>query len=145
MLKHEITFWYKPTYLNKSIVLLTNIANKIIANELNIKDDLFFDVVIVNNGQIKKINSKFRHINKVTDVISFALRDSNKSIKVNLLGEIYLAPDYIRNIAKSDFKKVFIFTYIHGVLHLLSYDHKNKEQEKKMFDLQDKILRKIKF
>ena len=145
MLKHEITFWYKPTYLNRSVVLLTNIANKIIANELNIKDDLFFDVIIVNNEQIKKINSKFRHINKVTDVISFALRDSNKSIKVNLLGEIYLAPDYICNIAKSDFKKVFIFTYIHGVLHLLSYDHKNKEQEKKMFDLQDKILRKIKF
>ncbi len=137
--------WYKPTYLNKSVVLLTNIANKIIVNELNIKDDLFFDVIIVSNEQIKKINSKFRHINKETDVISFALRDSNKSIKVNLLGEIYLAPDYIHNITKSNFKKEFILTYIHGVLHLLSYDHKNKKQQKKMFDLQDRILRQIKF
>lgn len=122
-----------------------DVVDKKISNELKIKDHLFFDVIIVDNKQMQKINNKFRHINKPTDVISFALRDADISIKVNLLGEIYLDPDYIHKITKNNFIKKFILTYIHGILHILLYDHGNKKEEKIMFHLQDKILKKIKF
>ena len=145
MLKHETTFWYKSKFITKDIITLMNITDETINKELKIKDSLFFDVIIIDNKQMQKINNKFRHINKPTDVISFALRDANKSIKVNLLGEIYLNPDYIHKINKNNFLKEFILTYIHGILHLLSYNHENKKEEKIMFDLQNKILNKIKF
>ena len=145
MLKHDSTFWYKSKLITKDVITLMNIADKKISNELKIKDYLYFDVIIVNNKQMQKINNKFRHINKPTDVISFALRDANISIKVNLLGEIYLDPDYIHRITKSNFIKEFILTYIHGILHLLSYNHESKKEKKIMFNLQNKILNKIKF
>lgn len=145
MLKHDTTFWYKSKLITKDVITLMNIADKKISNELKIKDYLYFDVIIVDNKQMQKINNKFRHINKPTDVISFALRDANISIKVNLLGEIYLDPDYIHRITKSNFIKEFILTYIHGILHLLSYNHESKKEEKIMLNLQNKILNKIKF
>lgn len=145
MLEHETTFWYKSKLTTKDVISLMNIADKTISKELKIKDCLFFDVIIIDNKQMQKINNKFRHINKPTDVISFALRDANISIKVDLLGEIYLSPDYIHKITNNNFIKEFILTYIHGILHLLSYNHENKKGEKIMFDLQNKILNKIKF
>ena len=145
MLRHELSFWYKPKYINKDINSIINNVNKSISKELKIKNNLFFDVIIVDNKQIRKINSKFRHVDKPTDVITFALRDAHKSIKVNLLGEIYLAIDYISTSAKGNFKKEFILAYIHGILHLLSYNHKSKQQRNIMFKLQKKILSKIKF
>lgn len=145
MLKHDTTFWYKSKLITKDIITLMDIVDKKISNELKIKDLLFFDVIIVDNKQIQKINNKFRRINKPTDVISFALRDADISIKVNLLGEIYLDPNYIHKIAKNNFIKEFILTYIHGILHLLSYNHENKKEEKIMFHLQNKILNMIKF
>lgn len=145
MLKHETTFWYKSKLITKDVISLMYIADKVISKELKIRDSLFFDVIIIDNKQMQKINNKFRHINKPTDVISFALRDANISIKVDLLGEIYLNPHYICKIANNDFVKEFILTYIHGILHLLSYNHENKKEEKIMFDLQNKILNKIKF
>lgn len=148
MLKHELSFWYKPkclNNLNKDVNLMMNVVNKTISKELNIRNDLFFDVVIVDNKQIRKINSKFRHIDRITDIITFALRDTHKSIKVNLLGEIYLAPDYIYSNVKDNFKNEFILTYIHGVLHLLSFDHNSKQQRNVMFKLQKIILSKVKF
>ena len=145
MLKHDNTFWYKSKLITKDVISLMNVVDKKISNELKIKDNLFFDVIIVDNKQMQKINNKFRHINKPTDVISFALRDADISIKVNLLGEIYLDPNYIHKITKNNFIKEFILTYIHGILHLLLYDHGNKKEENIMFHLQDKILKKIKF
>ena len=73
MLKHDTTFWYKSKLITKDVITLMNIADKKISNELKIKDYLYFDVIIVDNKQMQKINNKFRHINKPTDVISFAL------------------------------------------------------------------------
>ena len=119
MLKHETTFWYKSKLITKDVISLMYIADKVISKELKIRDSLFFDVIIIDNKQMQKINNKFRHINKPTDVISFALRDANISIKVDLLGEIYLNPYYIHKITNNNFVKEFILTYIHGILHLL--------------------------
>ena len=117
---------------------------KQVSKDLKIKESLYFDVIIVDSWQMQKINKQFRKIDKPTDVITFALRDAKYStINTPLLGEIFLAPDYIQKISKKSFNEEFILAFIHGILHLLGYDHNNKKREKVMFSLQAEILQKV--
>jgi len=115
---------------------------------LKIKD-AGISIAIVDNEIIKKINKKYRNKNKPTDVLSFSERDSMNFPKFakNFLGEIIISWEKTVEEAKEDketteetFKKLLT----HGILHLLGYDHeKNKLEEKKMLELQGKILKKI--
>lgn len=143
MLKYEITTWYKSKKITKSLISLMALSVKQVSKDLKIKESLYFDVIIVDNEQMQKINKQFRKIDKPTDVITFALRDAKYSINTPLLGEIFLAPDYIQKISKKPFNQEFILTFIHGILHLLGYDHDNKKKEKVMFSLQAEILQKV--
>lgn len=113
---------------------------------LNMCENVEFDVNIVSKTQIKKINKKYRKIDKVTDVISFANRDDD-SIFVPLLGEIFICLDIAKAQAKQyghSLQRELIFLFTHGLLHLLGYDHMNKKDEKEMFGLTDKIIKKAK-
>ena len=143
MLKYEITKWFNSKKITKSLISLMDLSVKQVSKDLKIKESLYFDVIIVNNQQMRNINKEFRKNDKPTDVISFALRDASVSINTPLLGEIYLAPDYIQKISKKSFDEEFTLTFIHGILHLLGYDHDNKEKEKVMFSLQEKILQEV--
>ena len=104
-----------------------------------------FNIIFVDNKTIKKINKEYRNIDKETDVISFALEDS-KDIEldgVRLLGDIYISVDKIESQAKQyghSKKREMAFLTIHGLLHLLGYDHQTKEEEKIMFKEQELIL-----
>ena len=144
MLKYEITTWYKSKKIKKSLISSMALSVKQVSKDLKIKESLYFDVIIVDSWQMQKINKQFRKIDKPTDVITFALRDAKYStINTPLLGEIFLAPDYIQKISKKSFNEEFILAFIHGILHLLGYDHNNKKREKVMFSLQAEILQKV--
>jgi len=105
-------------------------------------------VVLVEPLEIKKINRKYRGKNKITDVISF----SNKNIKdkkffsaENELGEIFLCPKELEKIAKttdSDLNSEIIKSFIHGLLHLLGYDHLKKNERLKMERKEKKYFQK---
>lgn len=113
-------------------------------NFQNINNSIF-NIIIVDEDTIKKINKEYRGKDCVTDVISFALEDDNSFIKTQfrVLGDIYIC----LNKAKSQsieydhsFFRELSFLTIHGLLHLLGYDHMKIEEEKIMFELQEKIL-----
>lgn len=105
----------------------------------------YFSIIFVDLEEIQKINKEYRGIDRVTDVISFALEDTPNKIDSNIrvLGDIYIcipkmieqAEDYGHSI-----KRELSFLTVHGLLHLLGYDHMNKEEEKIMFGLQELIL-----
>lgn len=108
-------------------------------------ENCLFNVILVDGVTIKNINKEYRNIDKETDVISFALEDDKSFIKTDyrILGDIYIC----LNKAKSQsiqyghsFIRELSFLTIHGLLHLLGYDHMNKEDEKIMFKLQEMIL-----
>ena len=107
--------------------------------------NVVFNVIIVDNDYIHKLNKEYRGIDRVTDVISFALED-NLDIKYDdfrLLGDIYISIDKARSQAIEyghSFLRELCFLSIHGLLHLLGYDHMEKEDEKVMFGLQEEIL-----
>ena len=116
------------------------------ALEVENVDNLEFNVIIINNEEIHKINKEYRGRDRPTDVISFALEDY-KDIKYEndyrVLGDIYISIDKVREQAKEyghSEKRELAFLAVHGLLHLLGYDHMEKEDEKVMFSKQELIL-----
>ena len=117
---------------------------------LEIRDDFDLSLIIVGKTKIRNINKNYRNIDRVTDVISFAEIDSDDydylCDEVNL-GDIFINVDKVYSQAKKyghSIKREFVFLFIHGLLHLLGYDHMEKEDEKIMFALQDKIIGDLK-
>lgn len=108
------------------------------------KIDASFSVIIVDNDKIHEINKQYRGIDRPTDVISFALEeDENYEVKERLLGDIYISIDKVYEQAKEynhSVKRELFFLVTHGFLHLLGYDHMEKDEEEEMFSLQEKIL-----
>ena len=104
-----------------------------------------FNIIIIDNEKIREINREYRNIDTETDVISFALEDAD-NIKIDdyrVLGDIYISIDKAKSQAEEyghSFKREICFLAVHGFLHLLGYDHMEKEDEVIMFSKQELIL-----
>lgn len=122
----------------------STIAKKVLLGENKKKEK--FSLAFVSKEEIRKLNKKFRRKNKPTDVLSFELKQAKEL--PNFLGEIVICPEVVKENAKKygvsaryEMKKIFI----HGILHLLGYDHeKSKRAEKEMEQKQENYLLKIK-
>ena len=112
-------------------------------------DDFALSLIFVDDEQIHVINKEYRQKDMPTDVISFALNDSEDPFEMeetNELGDIFINIDAITRQAKEyqhTFRRELCFLFTHGVLHLMGYDHMCEEDEKIMFSLQDEILKDI--
>ena len=125
------------------IALLNKVADYALNSE-NV-DNGVVNIIIVDNKRIKEINKEYRNIDRETDVISFALEDDDTFIElpIRVLGDIYISIDKVKSQASeyghSEVREICFLT-VHGILHLLGYDHMNKDDELVMFSKQDKIL-----
>lgn len=102
-----------------------------------------FSIIFVDDAQIRKINSTYRKIDRVTDVISFALCDDPDESFEEELGDIFI--DIFQALRQAEeyghsVEREIAFLAVHGYLHLCGYDHQTKPQEEEMFSLQEKIL-----
>ena len=107
-------------------------------------ENVEFNIIFVDINKIHEINKTYRGIDRPTDVISFALED-NMDIKLDhrLLGDIYICVEKAHEQAieyKHSYLRELSFLMIHGLLHLLGYDHMEPEEEKIMFSKQEDIL-----
>ena len=113
---------------------------------LGIEDDVEVSCVLVDDERIHEINREYRHIDRSTDVISFAMEDNDQFYVEGMprtLGDIFISVDHAKKQAEEyghSLRREICFLFTHGILHLLGYDHMTDEQEKEMFGLQDKIL-----
>ena len=106
---------------------------------------------IVDNEEIRSINSKYRNIDMETDVLSFPQFDfNNEEVPENeesvMLGDIIISIEKAQAQAEEyghSIERELSFLTAHSMLHLLGYDHMESEEEKIMFDKQDKILDKL--
>lgn len=108
----------------------------------------WFSIIFVDYEEIQRINKEYRKIDKVTDVISFAFEDSNDLVynNIRVLGDIYICIPRMLEQALSyghSVKRELSFLTVHGLLHLLGYDHMKKEDEEVMFGLQELILNEV--
>lgn len=144
MFKINFNFDVGKIILLKYKKQLIQIAN-LVYTKLNLKNEILFDCTFVNKKTIQSINKSYRNKDYVTDVISFALWDQKK-FKTNLLGELYICFEKIKEQKKEyghSFKREVCFLFLHGLLHLLGYDHIKKNDEKIMFKLQNDILNEL--
>ena len=102
------------------------------------------NIIFVNDDEIQKINKEYRNIDRVTDVISFALNDEKDFlIKTDEIGDIFICIDQAKRQAEEyghSLDREIGFLSVHGYLHLHGYDHMTKEDEEIMFKKQDEIL-----
>jgi probable rRNA maturation factor len=95
-------------------------------------------VVFLDTADARKLNRQFRQRNYATDVLSFAPTDGTQ------LGELVICPQVVRRQALEhgwSFQIELSYMVLHGVLHLLGYDHEGSaRQARRMFALQDKIF-----
>ncbi|MGB9793621.1 rRNA maturation RNase YbeY [Caldisericum exile] len=123
----------------------TGIKNVVdsIFNELNVKEKGQISIVLLSKNAIREINKRYRKKDKPTNVLSFQIDyEKGKSI----YGEILISPEVAQNEAKklgNNFNDYFIFLIIHGVLHLLGYDHEKDDERIVMEQLEEKLLKEI--
>ncbi len=99
-------------------------------------------IIFLTQSKAKKINSQFRKKDYATDVLSFSDPEGD------VLGELALCPAVLQRQAKDNkhaFQMELNYLLLHGVLHLLGYDHegtgaKHKKQAKIMFQIQDEVF-----
>lgn len=108
-------------------------------------ENTIFSIIFIDDKEMKNLNQQYRHIDRTTDVLSFAFEDSMNiaNNKCRMLGEIYISVDKAKEQAGEyghAYLRELSFLMIHGFLHLLGYDHMTDEDEKRMFTRQEEIL-----
>ena len=121
--------------------------------ELQLPDNLEVNLVMVEPDTIREMNKTYREVDRVTDVLSFPMLDDIDDLQNEPdavfglvdIGDIYICKQRAMEQAKEynhSLKRELCFLALHGLLHLLGYDHIEKKDEEVMFPLQDKILNK---
>jgi len=119
---------------------------------LSLNFEAIVSVSFVDNEFIHEMNRDYRNVDRPTDVISFAFLDGCDDRDAQLhsngpvcLGDIYISVEKAKEQAQEyghSLDRELSFLFVHGILHLLGYDHMTPEDEKVMFRLQDEILPK---
>ena len=139
--------WHKKIkdpkkYLNKKLKKIVKIISFLKSK------NLIFTILLTNSSNMKKLNKEFRNCNKPTDVLSFptfSLKDLKLIKKKKIyLGDIATSYEIINSRSKKNFfYKEFDKVWIHGLLHLIGYDHVRNRDYYKMNKIEKRILSSI--
>lgn len=120
------------------------------AKEEGIAEECELSVTFVDNAAIRDINREYRGKDSATDVISFAMEEMGEGeIEIigegmpRVLGDLIISIDQTKLQAEEyghSFERELGFLALHGFLHLLGYDHIEKQDEIVMFNRQKEIL-----
>jgi probable rRNA maturation factor len=102
-------------------------------------------LVITDLRKIKSLNYSWRKKNNSTDVLSFVYSEK-RNISKNVLGEIFLCPEFIEKLSKDERlnkKEEIARSFIHGILHLLGYDHRDKKELESIILKENKYIKKL--
>ena len=122
---------------------------------LEIDTKLSLSLTLCLSDYIWELNKEYRGIDKETDVLSFAIEDGSDEddlldmidlTGVREIGDIIINLDRVESQANEyghSKRREMCFLFTHGLLHLLGYDHMNQDEEKVMFELQDKVLKNL--
>ena len=112
------------------------------------KNDYYLSLLIADNKIIKQINKEYRNKDTETDVISFAYNETENIGGLNVLGDIIISLEKVKNQSKEyghSEEREFYYVLCHGMLHLLGYDHIEDEDKKIMRKREEEILEKFNY
>lgn len=133
-----------------------NVVSKIIPRcfeeEKIDSEKLCVEIMLTTPEEIRKINKKYRNIDKATDVLSFPMFEKNelrgkKFEKNDVLGNIVISIEQVKIQAVEyghSFERELSYMLVHGFCHLIGFDHIEEEDKKEMRCEEEKILREIK-
>jgi probable rRNA maturation factor len=113
------------------------------------KDNFYISVSFVSSGEMRELNRLYRDIDAPTDVLSFPLWEDTELPEgwgEIALGDIVIAPDVVKeNASNSELfpDRELFFVLVHGLLHLLGWDHQDEETESTMIERQEQYLERI--
>ena len=143
---------WKFKYPKLNLFLTKSIKKILLSIFSSNKTNFEISILLTGSKNMKNLNKKFRKINKDTDVLSFPAEEKDffdkdlKSKKKVYLGDVALSYQYIEAITKkqnSNFDDYFKKMLVHGLLHLIGYEHNSFKNYKKMSLLEKKIIRNI--
>jgi len=112
--------------------------------DLGLNQECDLDVLLVDEEEMTQLHVKWMDEPGPTDVLTFPMDELRpNSNQLGILGDIVLCPQVAIRQADSAhhaFTHEVAILGIHGLLHIVGYDHDNKEDEKEMFDLQESIV-----
>jgi probable rRNA maturation factor len=110
-------------------------------------------LVLVDDDYIQKLNLSYRGLDQPTDVLSFALEETDDAPKVvnqaaipELLGDIYVSVERAVEQAVTyghSFERELCYLAVHGLLHLMGFDHQNPEETAMMREREEQIMREF--
>ncbi len=105
-------------------------------------------LVFVNNRRIRHYNRDYRQINRATDVLAFPMREGiGGDLHPGFLGDVMISLERTASDARRygrDYTSHLLILLIHGILHLLGYDHmRSPEEEKRMQERENLIFKEI--
>lgn len=127
---------------------------EVVLNDEKIEKNVALELVLLGEGKMREINKRYGGKNKITDVLSFPEKEIRKQTKKDIafiqpkgkeesLGEILICPARVKKNAKKNkkaFEKELAFVFLHGILHLLGYDHIQNKDAKEMEKKEKKII-----
>lgn len=131
--------------VSESLVLaLKNAADLTLQEEK--KRDSVVNLKIVGNAEIQQLNKEFRNKDRATNVLSFTNDDLSKDVTKNI-GDIAISYDFVKQEAKDhgkSFSDHVIHMLVHGIYHILGYDHEDDISAEVMESKEIYILDKLK-
>ncbi|QQK75826.1 rRNA maturation RNase YbeY [Salicibibacter cibarius] len=130
------------------VALVMNVLQST-CERLGLPADTECSLLFVDANMIQTLNRDYRGKDAVTDVLSFALNDEDEEAMDtdpadHMLGDIVVCVERARYQAEEydhSLERELCFLAIHGLLHLLGYDHGTADEEREMFTLQEELLR----
>lgn len=116
---------------------ILKIARKVYRQEKKSIGNRSVSINLVSPKMIQNLNQKYRRKNKITDVLSFPLEDKH------LLGDVFICVSRARQQAREighAFERELQYLTVHGLYHLLGYDHIQKKDAQKMRAKEKKIM-----
>jgi probable rRNA maturation factor len=104
-------------------------------------------ITFASDRFVRRLNKKYRGLDTATDVLAFAMKEGEwPEIQPQLLGDVVISVDTAKKQALDlghSLNKELAILLVHGILHLIGYDHMRPSEAKKMQALENKILKDI--
>lgn len=146
LIEKEFKKYIKSSWLKSIIRQVLDAENVAVKSEIGL--------LITNNRKIQELNLQYLEEDRPTDVLSFQMNEqlSNSPVFINVpdgklhLGEVIISyPQAMKQAVEHghSIEKEIVILLIHGILHLLGYDHDIPEREQSMRQRELSILKEI--
>lgn len=143
----------KINYTREMQQVIMNVVNTA-AKLVKLAKNTELSIMIVDNSYIQELNFIYRSQNMPTDVLSFAMNElSEDELEFDVPGELNVLGDIVISLEQAasqceeyghSLERELGYLVVHGMLHLLGYDHENEEETQAMRTLEERIMQAVK-